>query len=604
MPDLRLRPISDLLKERFLIPSYQRGYRWTGRQVADLLDDILAFQKESDTKAKTAFYCLQPVVVIKRPDGQLELIDGQQRLTTLFLILTYLKELVTMFGKTRFTLDYETRPDSRKFLECIDPAKANENIDYYHISAAYRTIEEWFGARDGAYKPLLLQCLLNTDEIGKNVKIIWYELPGTAKNPIDVFIRLNIGKIPLTNAELIRALFLRAPNFTGEDATLLQLQIAQEWDDIEKTLQSDDFWYFIHRGNEEFSTRIEYLFRLMVEEQDGQCANGSDPYSTFIAYMQQFTTKGLKAKDEWRRVKRHFMTCEEWFGNRILYHLIGYLITHSVPIRELKNDALRQPTKRAFQETLRSRIFNVVFDCELPKGISCEALRTIISDKLDDLSYEDQRERSTIRSVLLLFNIATLLQNTASNLRFPFDSYKKEEWDIEHIRSVKSDKPGRIDGQKLWLENVLEYWTGSADRTAVTMPETEQSELCAKIVETLDATHFDTGRFDELYELILSRFQETEISEVDHGLANLALLDSGTNRSYKNAVFPIKRRRILELDKSATFVPVCTTNVFLKYYSPKINNMMFWAERDQTAYFEAIVNTLAMFFSAGNGGVE
>jgi uncharacterized protein with ParB-like and HNH nuclease domain len=83
--DLQLRSVSDLLKESFFIPAYQRGYRWTVRQVTDLLQDVFAFMNEK-RRAQGEFYCLQPVVVAHR-DGEKrwELIDGQQRLTTIFL---------------------------------------------------------------------------------------------------------------------------------------------------------------------------------------------------------------------------------------------------------------------------------------------------------------------------------------------------------------------------------------------------------------------------------------------------------------------------------------------------------------------------------------
>ncbi len=85
---LRLRSIGDLLGERFLIPRYQRGYRWTARQVKALLEDIAAFQRATRERGATAgvFYCLQPVVVRWR-GGEWEVIDGQQRLTTILLIL-------------------------------------------------------------------------------------------------------------------------------------------------------------------------------------------------------------------------------------------------------------------------------------------------------------------------------------------------------------------------------------------------------------------------------------------------------------------------------------------------------------------------------------
>jgi uncharacterized protein with ParB-like and HNH nuclease domain len=73
---IELKEISKLSEEKFFIPSYQRGYRWTEQQVNDLLDDIDSFTPKEvlNTNEKT-WYCLQPVVV-KARNNQWEVIDG------------------------------------------------------------------------------------------------------------------------------------------------------------------------------------------------------------------------------------------------------------------------------------------------------------------------------------------------------------------------------------------------------------------------------------------------------------------------------------------------------------------------------------------------
>ena len=89
--ELVLKPINDLLKESFFIPAYQRGYRWTNRQVIELLEDVYEFcsrRKTSDDE----FYCLQPIVVTPKGD-QWELVDGQQRLTTILLMRSFLEQI-------------------------------------------------------------------------------------------------------------------------------------------------------------------------------------------------------------------------------------------------------------------------------------------------------------------------------------------------------------------------------------------------------------------------------------------------------------------------------------------------------------------------------
>ena len=98
MSDLRLKPVGKLFGEKFIIPSYQRGYRWTGGEVSKLLDDVKDFFDRDDIK-KESFYCLQPLVVCKSkefPDSW-EVIDGQQCLTTIFLILRNLRGCLVSF---------------------------------------------------------------------------------------------------------------------------------------------------------------------------------------------------------------------------------------------------------------------------------------------------------------------------------------------------------------------------------------------------------------------------------------------------------------------------------------------------------------------------
>lgn len=95
---------------------------------------------------------------------------------------------------------------------------------------------------------------------------------------------------------------------------------------------------------------------------------------------------------------------------------------------------------------------------------------------------------------------------------------------------------------------------------------------------------------------VLVYFRENADDQADHSIANLALLDEHTNRGYKNAVFAVKRQRLLTLDQDGIFVPLCTRNVFLKCYSPLVDNVMFWSSADRDGYQKAIAETLISFF--------
>ena len=148
-PRICTRAIESFLNDstKYFIPSYQRGYRWTEIEVRDLLNDIMEFSERR--KDENEWYCLQPLIVKEiKEEGEFkhwEIIDGQQRLTTIFLILKYLG------CKSKFTLSYETRKKSQEFLEKVTLKQEENkitNIDFEHIYGAYKKIDEWFKQQD------------------------------------------------------------------------------------------------------------------------------------------------------------------------------------------------------------------------------------------------------------------------------------------------------------------------------------------------------------------------------------------------------------------------------------------------------------------------
>ena len=308
---LELKTINQLLGEHFFIPHYQRGYRWTSQQVNDLLNDIWAFATKSKEKTKDGeFYCLQPIVVKKKTweeDGNningYEVIDGQQRLTSLHIIINYLAKdflkvdsLEEDYGKELYSLRYETRPRSEKFLNNITDDKSNS--DYYHLSTAKNTVKEWFtngtNTKDRTDKNKFLDTLLGKNKDERSVQVIWYSIEAKLesketdlKNSIELFTRLNIGKIPLTNAELIKALFLSSASFENENnehAIRMKMEISQIWDDIEQKLSDDHFWAFVtNYKKDDYATKIELLFDLIAEKKKEEI----DPLFTFLFFLNR-----------------------------------------------------------------------------------------------------------------------------------------------------------------------------------------------------------------------------------------------------------------------------------------------------------------------------
>ncbi len=313
-----LKPINDLLGESFYIPSYQRGYRWSEQQVSDLLEDVLAFQQSKDGRSRDGFYCLQPIVVQAANNGLWEVVDGQQRLTTLFLILRFFNQrLAERFRRKLYQIDFKTRTGAKEYLDELTEARSEENIDFHFLYRAAGTIEAWFKDKDNLVSDFE-GALLN------RVMVIWYQLPDT-EQAVDAFTRLNVGKIPLTNAELVRALFLRSRNFPQVTANLEQLKIAQEWDRMEQALQNDDFWYFLTEDGGKIN-RIELIFDLLTEAKSPDTRPSSFIYGSFYHFNQMITDEAALPEHLWNDVKQYFMTLDEWYNDPKLFHLIGYLI--------------------------------------------------------------------------------------------------------------------------------------------------------------------------------------------------------------------------------------------------------------------------------------
>lgn len=562
--------------QTYYIAGYQRGYRWTPLQVTQLLNDIYEFTLRRNPQPDE-FYCLQPVVVKNTSEGRFEVVDGQQRLTTLLLILRYFNERLTeRFRMKLFTLIYETRASLNEFLDSPDENEAARNIDFLHLFKALRAIDTWFSEHESEVETIKAAFLNQT-------KVIWFEL-AAMDNPVDAFTRLNVGKIPLTNGELIRALFLREGRHEQSKISHVQTRIAHEWDLIEKSLQNDALWYFLSDRPGPTQNRIGYVFDL-VAEMDGVAAGTiGDPYRVFNHFSDRLATHNAR-EAEWLRIKQIFMRLEEWFEDRNLFHTLGFLIHLGEPVSRLLNLA-QDCAKDELERRLRELVFAGLFG-EKPTELNPE----MVAEKIDEVlaTWRYDRQRNRIRLLLLLFNVATLLENDASNIRFQFDSFKKGEWDIEHVRSISADDVNTVARRRDWLIEVKSYFEA----------QNSHDQLRAQIDLYLgyEDPRSRVEEFISLYEEIVQQFGERTEQEPDHTIGNLVLLDTNTNRSYKNAVFALKRRRLLELDRAGIFLPLCTRNVFLKCYRDIVDNALFWSDLDRDAYLLAMRRTLINFFT-------
>ena len=589
------KSIKNLTGMNFLIPSYQRGYRWTENEVSALLDDLYEYsQTKKCGGTKSKFYCLQPLVV-KNCESKYEVIDGQQRLTTIYLILKYLeqyaKDALGITDYSLFSLNYETRKNCEVFFEKEEFKKeSNANLDFMHISKAYKTIEEWFGTdtKSARKKNDIFNVLIDDDF---NAQFIWYET-ADSENAYEVFKRLNSGKLSLTNSELVKALIL---NDEDKGDGFNQDDVAQEWENIENHLEDDNLWYFINANPESEkyeSTRMDFLLEALLLREN---VDLKDNYFIFSEFNEKIKNNGWKKI--WENIKSVYRTMQTWYDNRLLYHCIGFLMnskgTHVTTIGQLLKD---------YDENTKEDFLSLVKEyCR--KTIMGENKKSDFSI----LSYG--KDNNTIHNILLLFNLATTQNQISETSRYPFKRHfkaAKNQWSLEHIHAQN-------ERQKNWSQDELSQLKSDIKAIA-NLADNEQKEI---LIEFANFINEENLKEEEIYKAMMAVFMGEKIElqkdsdgkiesvysdfEKDDTLMNLALLQSDKNAAFNNKTFPEKRRILSSYEnaeRETQFVPICTRNVFFKHYSPEATNPLIWDREAGIGYVRSMIKVIGKFVEA------
>ena len=520
--------VSELLDDRtFFIPSYQRGYRWTKTQIYDLCNDLLEYALRKD-KDQKAFYSLQPLIV-RRTKRQIqgeemdvfEVIDGQQRLTSIFILFRTLmkpagysnNDLEVYKDIKLYNIYYETRPNDYLIFKKLglEPIKKCEitDIDIAHIVNAYNYINQWldnemaddpecarstwdlfskekYNKRDVA--SIIINLLTNAQETSKpegNAQFIWYEIDAD-KDAIQEFLSENKGKISLTDTEKIRALFMQRKG-REEVNDLIQHGIAKDWELIENTLHSNDFWSFISNDTSKEDGRIDIIFKYIYDRDCKDKKYQGDDY-LFRYYYQLFNSRAINSSiivDEWNKVMEAFRMLQNWYHNPRVYNLVG-LLTKEQGVSKIKlttkaiadiYDADDVITTEDFITKLKQKVCEVIVD-NIPIDKSGNEELDVEGEYIK-LFFNDSADKKKISGLLRFINVNVLCEQIeklledvdkpeeerkASDIgrsnrdeqcsiyRFPFEALDAFGWDIEHIDSATTNSLTDPKEQERWIE--------------------------------------------------------------------------------------------------------------------------------------------------------
>lgn len=619
-----LLSVKQLQNKQFVIGNYQRGYKWGKKEILELLNDINEYDSNS------GLYCLQPIILkpLETSNKEIitvgnkeysifttnEVIDGQQRTTTLFLLLSYSQYLGIIDRQYNYNITFNTRIRSGQFLDnklkflfdtdvtsiteedllnkdytliasinslwadFIKNHKEFDNVDVYHFFLVSCYIKRWIShfLTEESKAQEFISKLLN------KVKIIWYSLDSAIQNNkvIDVFLNNNKGKIKLTTSELIKALFILKIKNTQikELAELHTNSFALEWDSIEKKLQEDSLWYFIQPNEDLYKdgTRIDYLFDLILKKDASQ-----DELFAYRYYESVFNDDNSDFDYEWNRVVQLFNKLIDWYNNSELYHYIGFLtnahIQNLLAIIALAKGKNKLEIKNKLKDTIITHFQkkSKIKDGEL---FNIYDINTLHFKKY----YYETKE------VLLLHNIMYYVK-TMSNHKFPFELYNKENWSIEHIVAQNPKDITDFEMYKEWFTEQSQYQNDTID----------EKHKC--IIE-------DLNKLNSFEELDLDKDLKEKIKELietfadrTHLINNLLLLDRNTNSALQNEGFENKRKKILQFERNgqsdknkAVFIPVETLNAFNKTFSSEIQ-YKHWTLKDGENYKIAIFERLQEF---------
>jgi len=536
-------------KSHYNIPLYQRGYKWQPKHVSKLLDDIYQFDHKDDK-----FYCLQNITIVPNENAY-NVVDGQQRLTTLSLILNYLEEQELIKGKVGFP-NNSIRRHSNKFInevifenlstvldtswdDFIEKHPDYDHQDIYHMYAVLQSIDEWFGSRPG---------------------------------------NLNSKRIPLDGADLIRAMLI----------TRVVYEEGKKETDVKNIVRVNERrikigWVIDQTNNWWSQNEVLGFFSGLLSMQDKKLLLGlqfnfelhpinllyflyaqSIGESLSIEFYEEQNNQPIKL---YRNIIKLHETLRDWFQDREIYHFLGYLIfqdkdtTDFIAIWKMWTQSADRKT---FKQSLKSRIKKSLID----QG-------QLLDFRDTDFNWYKQNKEKLVQGLILMDLIHSLKNNQS---RIPYAGFTKKANDIEHIFPQKPADPDDIESYVDFLnQHIVE---GGKHRFKYSKLKKELNE----------------EEFEIRVEAFISRI--TEGYKI-HAIGNLVLLNSSLNRSISNSSYSYKRARIIDYYNRGNYIQPHTFHVFVRYFNDlenRNNDFEHWSQKDITDNSEAIALAIKGFF--------
>ena len=589
--------------KEYYVPEYQRSYKWSSDNayapVPQLLLDIYSAYTQ-----KIEEYYLQYITVKKDPQKRFEVIDGQQRLTTLSLILYRYSALKKTDNIAEDKLIYSRYRDS-----IFDWVNDNISIDlknilsqdkYYFVNAA-KCIDSFFelldkyGEEDGYIEYLK-----------EHVKIILNEESEFVSSE-ESFANLNDNKVELTDSYLIKGLLLtlstRYSEESGKANTYREVMDQRSikgrmWDEIQSWINQPrvSLYFFGDERN-----GMKHLLNFLSKKRNfGGCIKGTSQvvedfkggFDKDVAKEREMTLFNLynevvKTEDEARtvledlvHVYRKFRGLYDNIEDNRLFNKMGYIMFSN----DLGRDKLdRGELLKGFVEDGTDAFNQKIKDYLLKK----------VPDMLQILEEDAQKSKNTGKQISrldyksgnpylinLLLAYSVFPEGEEKGYRFDFYEYKVANWSLEHIYPQNPGNNIKIPDVSypvVMMALKTQYRKKLANLSKTGPDYTKEKEFEKYKVEAKELFWNKKVNSDSIL------FSEVLGNENFYG--NMALLSGGVNASLSNKPYVAKRPLLLDNEKRGKFIPRHTIDIFNKTLPAKngkaLNpDLMVWDENE------------------------
>lgn len=576
--------LDDTGKERFLIPAYQRGYKWQSddenSQVKTLMRDLFnAFGTNRER------YYLQ-FITLKENGDQWEVIDGQQRLTTVTILFCVLKLYLKNVDEDIFVnekLNYQIREnfvkkyiyenikgiiDTESWDKFISGCPENNNQDIYYIFKATKTIYDFVKQNIG-------EDIINKyyDYMCENVQLIVNILDSDLDSE-KIFINANKG-VKLKDEDLIKGLLLtkipldiRTQNYRMSEIEVNEIRtnLGRQWDELSLWASKPDIRNFYKVDFSE--NNLEWLIYISFP---GSKSGGINPLFSYVDDL--YRIKKIPARDIFGTILETKSILNDWICDPEIYNLLGYTLhtNKSKGIQYLWKELYLLKTKNDIIRKLKNMVLEI-----LPLNEE--------KNDLIELNYEETKSDLFNLFLILELNKCLPYSNTQVSY-YNFNKISSENWSIEHIfpQNISDFKNIEVLSEED-LELIKEILP--KDMNEIIIENEDKKDAVINLYSKIMNSDKECSIIKEEHEYLEYLLKNNSIEL--HKIGNLALLQQGINSSLSNHFFNGKRNIIVNKISSGNFVPYHTYDLFSKLIIPDTTSLNIWSKNDIDKHTEYI----------------